>query len=78
MNINPMKAMALKSEYAKFQKRHPKVLPFFQAVYSNALKENTVIEMQVSTEEGTTYTSNIRITEEDIQMLKDLQELFRG
>lgn len=78
MSINPMKAMALKSEYAKFQKRHPKVLPFFNAVYSNALKENTIMEMHVSTEDGTQYTSNIKITKEDIEMLNDLRELFRG
>lgn len=73
MNVNPMKLMALKTEYAKFQKRHPKIVPFFQAVSQNALKENTVIEIQVSTEDGKQYASNMKITPEDIRMFQELK-----
>lgn len=78
MNINPMKAMALKAEFSKFQNRHPKVLPFFNAVYSNALRENTVIEMHVSTEDGKQYSSNIKVTAEDIRLLQELRETMQG
>lgn len=78
MNINPMKAMALKAEYSKFQNRHPKVLPFFNAVYNNALKENTIIEMQVSTEDGGHYASNIKLTAEDIRLFQELKDGLRG
>lgn len=78
MNINPLKAMALKAEYSRFQTRHPKVVPFFNAVYGSALKENTIIEMQVSTADGKQYSSNMKITAEDIKMLQDLRELFQG
>lgn len=77
MNVNPMKLLALKSEYTKFQNRHPKVIPFFQTISQNALKENTVIEMQVSTEDGKQYASNIKITAEDIRMFQELKSAFQ-
>lgn len=52
MGINPLKLMQLKDAWMQFNRRHPKLAPFFRAIQAKALKEGTVIEMKVTTPEG--------------------------
>ena len=43
MGINPLKLMQLKDAWMQFNRRHPKLAPFFRAIQAKALKEGTVI-----------------------------------
>ncbi len=76
MNINPMKLMQMKNAWNEFTGRHPKLPKFFEAVSQKALREGTVMEISVTTPEGETLASNIRLTEEDMALIRELKEMM--
>ena len=65
----------LKSARDRFSNNHPKFSPFIKAVSSDALVEGTIIEINVTTPEGKCYSSNIKLKEDDIEMMQMLQQL---
>ncbi|MCR5670556.1 MAG: hypothetical protein K6G10_06085 [Butyrivibrio sp.] len=67
MNMNPMMLMQLQQRMQTFTKDHPKVAPFFTAVKDNALEEGTVFAVKVTTPDGKTLESNIKLTKNDIE-----------
>lgn len=73
MAINPMKLLELKNLWSAFTRRHPKFPQFLSAVQAAGIKEGTIIEVQITTPEGKTFTSNLKVTGEDIQAVKNLQ-----
>ncbi len=74
MNMNPMMLMQLQQRIQTFQQDHPKFLPFMMAVKDNALKEGTVFAMKVTTPEGKTIESNIKLTSNDIETLRMMMD----
>lgn len=76
--INPAKLFKIKNSWEGFAASHPKFVQFLGAVRRSALKEGTVIEINVTTADGKTLSSNMKLTASDIQMFKDLTELSRG
>lgn len=68
--MNPLKMLEFQKEWGQFQYRHPKFPLFMQAVSQNALVEGSIIEIKVTTPDGTDYTSNLRLTPEDIELMK--------
>ena len=70
MGFNPLKLMQLKDAWMQFNQRHPKLAPFFRAIQAKALKEGTVIEMKVTTPEGQSLISSIRLTEADMELFR--------
>jgi hypothetical protein len=70
MNMNPMMLMQLQQRIQTFQQDHPKVVPFFTAVKDNALQEGAVFAMKVTTPDGKTLESNIKLTANDIETIK--------
>ena len=67
MNMNPMLLMQLQQRFNIFSQEHPKVLPFFNAIGSNAMQEGTIIDIKVTTPDGKTLESNIKVTANDIE-----------
>ena len=67
MNMNPMLLMQLQQRFNIFSQEHPKVLPFFKAIGSNAMQEGTIIDIKVTTPDGKTLESNIKVTANDIE-----------
>jgi hypothetical protein len=74
MNMNPMMLMQLQQRIQTFQQDHPKVTPFFMAVKDNALTEGAVYAMKVTTPEGKTLESNIKLTANDIETIRMITE----
>lgn len=70
--INPMSLLKYKNAWDKFTANHPKFPLFLKAVSQNALKEGTLIEINVTTSDGKSYSSNLKIKPEDIELLKEL------
>ncbi|WP_051689325.1 hypothetical protein [Butyrivibrio sp. AE2032] len=70
MNMNPMILMQMQQRMQTFQQDHPKFLPFLNAVKDNALQEGTVFAMKVTTPEGKTLESNIKLTANDIETIR--------
>ena len=62
MAINPMKLLELKNLWSAFTRRHPKFPQFISAVQQAGISEGTVIEVQITTPDGRTFTSNLKGT----------------
>ena len=73
MAINPMKLLELKNLWSAFTKRHPKFPQFHSAVQQAGIPEGTIIEVQITSPDGKTFTSNMKVTAEDIDAVKSLQ-----
>lgn len=73
MAINPMKLLELKNLWSAFTKRHPKFPQFLSAVQRAGILEGTIIEVQITSPDGKTFTSNMKVTSEDIDAVKSLQ-----
>ena len=69
MNMNPMLLMQMQQRLTQFQQDHPKVMPFFRAVGDNAVQEGTVFAIKVTTPDGKTLESNIKLTANDIETI---------
>lgn len=76
MNMNPMKLLQLKGAWDTFQRNHPKFPQFMKAVGKGALAEGTVMEITVTTAEGRTLSTNLKITAQDMDMVKQLREII--
>ncbi len=74
MNMNPMLIMQLQQRMQAFNADHPKVMPFMTAVKNNALVEGTIIDMKVTTPDGKTLESNIKLTANDIETMNLLMD----
>ena len=73
MAINPMKLLELKNLWNAFTRRHPKFPQFISAVQQAGISEGTIIEVQITSPDGKTFTSNMKVTSEDIDAVKSLQ-----
>lgn len=72
--VNPKMLMQIKSLFEQFRKNHPKVPMFFSAA-SNAIDEGSVIEISLTTSEGKNLCTNMRVTEDDLEMIKAIAEM---
>ena len=73
MAINPMKLLELKNLWNAFTKRHPKFPQFLSSVQQAGIPEGTIIEVQITSPDGKTFTSNMKVNSEDIDAVKSLQ-----
>lgn len=74
-SINPMKLLQIKAALDRFTARHPKLLPFAKAVQEQALAEGTVVEINVTTAEGKRFSTNLRLSAEDMELVREAGEL---
>lgn len=51
---------------------HPKFFGFINAVRMKGIKEGSIFEIKVTTPEGETLETAIKLTESDMEVLKDL------
>lgn len=72
---NPMKLLHFKSELHAFEQRHTKFIRYIDRVQKLAVKDS-VVDMTVTDPEGKSLRANIRLTEEDVQMLAELKEFL--
>lgn len=73
--MNPMDFLQLKSDINSFKSSHPKFFPFLKAVSSGVISEDTVIEIQVTTPEGKNYSTNLKVTKEDLELIGKLRNM---
>lgn len=71
--MNPMDMMRLGSLWKSFQSRHPKFPKFLKAASRpGVLEEGTVIEIKIVPPNGEGITTNIKVSEKDLELLKSL------
>ncbi|RHQ17652.1 hypothetical protein DW974_05700 [Lachnospiraceae bacterium AM48-27BH] len=76
MSFNPLKLMQLKTAWQSFTMRHPKFPLFWKTVYRQGLVEGTVLEFKVTTPDGNVLTSNMKVSQADLDLLKQIQDSF--
>ena len=69
MNLGNL--MQLKNSWATFTQNHPKFPKFLQAA-STAVKEDTLIEIKITTAEGKVFETNLKVKASDIELFKNL------
>lgn len=76
MNIqNPAAILQMMNLWNRFQNNHPKFPRFLSAVVKNGIKEGSIIEIKVTTAEGESYDSNLKINAEDMEMIEQIKKL---
>ncbi len=72
MNMNIGMLMQLKTELEGFQSRHPKFPLFLKAACDRGVTEGAVIEISVKTPDGQVLDSNLKLTAEDVDLIRKL------
>ena len=75
MGMNPTQIFQIMNAWKKFTCNHPKFPRFLQAVASEGIKENTIIEINVTTPEGKNYCSNLKITQSDLELFQQIKNM---
>ena len=71
--MNPTAIFKAKKTWETFCMNHPKFPSFLQAAESSGLKEGTIIEVSMTTPEGKTLATNVRLTASDIEAFNNLK-----
>lgn len=71
--MNPMALIKLKGLFDRFKGNHPKVPEFFTAA-SKSIDVGSIIEINVTTSAGKKLCTNMKVTSEDIEMIKQLKD----
>lgn len=76
MNMqNPAAILQLMNLWSRFQNNHPKFPKFLSAVARNGIKEGSIIEIKVTTAEGESFDSNLKINAEDMEMIEQIKTM---
>ena len=76
--MNPMKLLQLKNAWERFKLRHPKFPSFIQSITKGAVTEGAILEITVTTADGRTISSNLKVTAEDMALLEELKNIARN
>lgn len=74
MNINPMEILKLKGALDGFNARHPKLINFLRDA-GPKIDTGSVLELSVTTPSGEKIRTNIRVAQEDKELLASLAQL---
>lgn len=75
--MNPAMLFTMKKKFEDFQQRHPKFAMFIQDVMKSGVGEGSVIDISITLPDGRTLQSNMRVTAEDVELIKDLGSMGR-
>ncbi|MBE5959227.1 MAG: hypothetical protein E7254_10265 [Lachnospiraceae bacterium] len=75
--INPTAIFKLKAAWERFSSNHPKFVPFLNAVASKGVVEGSVIEISVTSPEGETIATNVKITQSDLELFEEMKALSK-
>ncbi|MBQ1489183.1 MAG: hypothetical protein IIZ41_10565 [Lachnospiraceae bacterium] len=70
--MNPATLLTLKKKWEEFQERHPKFAMFLINVAGQGMETGSVIDITITMPDGKIYQSNMRVSEEDIELFKSL------
>ncbi len=72
---NPTAIFQMMNLWNRFKQSHPKFPKFMAAVYQNGMKEGSIIEINVTTPDGQSLNSNLKISADDMELIAQLKEL---
>ena len=75
--MNPSAIMKMMNAKNKFSANHPKFVAFLNAVFSRGVEEGTVIEITLTRPGEEPITTNMKVQQSDLDLLKELEELAK-
>ncbi len=75
--MNPAALMKMMNAKNKFEKNHPKFVAFLGAMFRGGIDEGTIIEITVQKPGQEAVTSNLRVTQDDLDLFNELKDLGR-
>lgn len=72
---SPAALFQLMNLWNRFQNSHPKFPKFLKAVTQNGIKEGSIVEIRVTTAEGESFDSNLKITADDMEMIEQIKNM---
>lgn len=75
--MNPASIFKIKAAWDKFSNNHPRLMPFFGAVNRKGITEGTIIEVSVTTPDGETIATNVKISQEDLDLFEEIKQLAK-
>lgn len=73
--MDPSMIFKLMKMKGDFEKNHPKANQFVQSVILTGMPEGTIVEMTVTKPGEEAVTTNIKITQSDLEMVESLKNL---
>ena len=70
--MNPAMLFTLKKKIEEFQGRHPKFAMFIQDLMKSGVGEGSIIDVSVTLPNGQVLKSNMKVSAEDVELIKDL------
>ena len=76
--MNPMDMMQIGSKIQTFNAQHPRFGAFLREAGPDAMREDSVLEMKVTSPEGREYITNIKLTKEDVALIAMFRSMRGG
>lgn len=73
--MNPAAMMQIMTALKKFESTHPKFVAFIKTMFGKGITEGTIIELTVINPGQDPVTTNIRVQQSDLELVKQLQNL---
>lgn len=79
MNLqNPAALLQMMNVWKRFENNHPKFPKFIKAVAQKGIREGSIIEIRVTTADGESFDSNLKVNAEDMELVGQMKDLFGG
>lgn len=75
MGMNPAAMMKIMGAVNTFKANHPKFMSFLSYVFAGSFPEGTVIEITVTKPDQEPVTSNMRVTQSDLELFDSLKDV---
>lgn len=75
MAMNPAAMMKVMGAVNTFKENHPKFMAFLNYVFSSGFPEGTVIEITVTKPGQEPVTSNMKVTQSDLDLFDSLKDV---
>jgi len=75
MAMNPSALLKMMDAFKRFQSNHPKVVSYVKTVFGPGLPVGTVLEITCTKPGEEPITTNMKITQEDLDLLQSLKDI---
>ncbi len=75
--LNPLTMMKLNQAKNKFISNHPRFAAFIKNIFSRQIEADTIIEITVKRPGESPITSNMKVTESDLELLRNVKDIIK-
>lgn len=73
--LNPAILFKVQGAWKNFTQNHPKFPAFLMAVKESNIGEGSIAEIKITTQEGKTLQTNVRLTTSDMELIETLKNI---